>query len=148
MIAVRKRVLVSESNDALRSILATALFRQNLDVDTANDVETTLERLSSCDYAVLLISLDGTAEEILSRHRSVRPESTTVVFGMSSGNGHLKNPELLHAIIEKPFEISSLAEMIRDAASVVELPDDALSCPPPENPSTRNFDDTGEFWTN
>lgn len=148
MAAVRKRVLVSESNDALRSMLATALFREELDIDTAADPDQTLERLLSCDYAVLVIAINEGTKEALNRYRQLRPEATTFVIAVTDGLASRIGPELIHARIEKPFEIGFIAQLIRDCARVVELPDDPLECPPAENPGTRRFDETGDFRAN
>jgi len=116
--------------------------------DTAVDQEQTLERLLGCDYAVLIIAIDDATKGTLTRYRQARPESTTFILGLSDGRAIPIGPQLIHARIEKPFEISFLAQLIRDCAAVVELPDDPLECPPAENPSTRKFDETGVNRTN
>ena len=148
MTAVRKRVLVSESNDALRSMLATALLHENLDVDTTSHAAATLERLTSCDYAILLICLDDHCEDVLQRYHDLRPGSTTFVIGLADGREVDLGPDLVHAKIEKPFEIGFIAQLVRDCAAVVQLPPDPLHCPPPENIQTGSFDDTGGYGTN
>jgi DNA-binding response OmpR family regulator len=137
MTAFRKRVLVSESNQALRSILTTALQHEDLDVDCADGDIPTLLKLGECDYAVLLVELTETTASMLRTYRENRPQSTTFIVGLSSGESFNLTPNLLHAYVEKPVEIGFFARLIRDCAAVVQLPEQPLDCPSPENPSKR-----------
>lgn len=137
MTTFRKRVLVSESNHALRLILTTALQHEDLDVDCADGEIATLLKLGECDYAVLLIELTQSTASMLRTYRENRPQSTTFVVGLSAGESFDVHPEFLHAYIEKPVEIGFFARLIRDCAAVVESPAQPLECPAPENPSKR-----------
>src|SRR5205807_625982 len=79
------RVLIVESDDAMRVLLFTILRHQPLAVDTAINGESALEKLMSCDYALLLIDMDlpdDEARQFLRRFRRERPEATTFIIAV------------------------------------------------------------------
>ena len=55
------RVLIIESDDALRVMLFTILRHQPLGVDTAATADEAIERVRSCDYAVIVIDIERIA---------------------------------------------------------------------------------------
>ena len=76
------RVLIVESDDAMRVLLFTILRHQPLAVDTAINGESALEKLMSCDYALLLIDMDlpdDEARQFLRRFRHERPGDNWVI---------------------------------------------------------------------
>jgi len=50
------------------------------------------------------------------------------------------------ATVNKPLEIDTLADVIRECAIVVPPPDDPLPCPPAESDFRGRFDDSGAFY--
>ena len=85
MPASEARVLIVESNDALRVMLFTILRHQPLAVDTATNADEAIERVTTCDYALILIDInlpDGDGPRFLRRFRSERPEATTFVIAV------------------------------------------------------------------
>src|SRR5712692_9127756 len=128
------RVLVIEDNDALRAMLFTVLRHQPLDVDTASNAEEAMEKVRSCDYALILLDMnlpDDDSEEFLRRFRDFRPESTSFLLAVRDPRVDLTiEPDLVSAVVNKPLEIDTLAEVVRACALVVPPPDDPLPCPP------------------
>jgi DNA-binding response OmpR family regulator len=131
------RVLIVEDNDVLRAMLFTILRHQPIGVDTAATGEEALVKVSQCDYALIVVDSDmrhRACEKFVRRFREERPEATTFVLAVRDpNNDHYLPPELFSAVLNKPLEIDMLAEVVRETAQVVPLPDDPLPCPPSEN---------------
>jgi DNA-binding response OmpR family regulator len=146
------RVLIVESDDALRVMLFTVLRHQPLAVDTAVNGEQAFEKVMSCDYALLLIDTDLPDDEacqFLRRFRRERPEATTFVIAVRDPrSGDPIDPDLADAVLNKPLEIDTLAEVVRECACVVPPPDNPLPCPPSESEVRTKFDRSGSFYSN
>ena len=137
MSATEARVLIIEDNDALRVMMFTILRHQPLNVDTAHDVESALEKVRACDYALIIIDMDlaaGSGHDFLEQFKLERPASTTFILAVRDPSRDLLiEPELASALMNKPIEIDTLAEVVRECALVVPPPPDPLPCPPPES---------------
>jgi len=146
------RVLIIESNDALRVMLFTVLRHQPLGVDAAVTSDEALERVSTCDYALIVIDLDlpdGEAERFLAQFRMNRPEATTFVLAVRDPNGESTiDPAMVGAVLNKPLEIDTLAEVVRECAGAVPPPDEPLPCPPAESDMRSRMDRSGSFYSN
>jgi DNA-binding response OmpR family regulator len=145
------RVLIIEDHDALRAMLFAILRHQPLSVDTASSVSDALEKISNCDYALILIDMglarDG-AERFFDGFRTTRPEATTFIIAVRDPNEEVYlDPNLVSAIINKPLEIDTLAEVVRECAIVVPPPDDPIQCPPAES-DVRDALDRGSMMPN
>src|ERR1043166_6948294 len=133
------RVLIIEDNDVLRVMLFTILRHQPLAVDTATTAAEALQKAALCDYALVLIDADmpeGQAMEFINGFEAEYPEATTFIVGV---RGPESEP-LLHArvgaVLNKPLEIDTLAELVRECAAVVPPPEQpAEHCPPAESES-------------
>ncbi len=83
------RVLIIEDHDILRVMLFTILRHQALQVDTAISADAALEKVQTCDYALILIDMNlenGDAGSFLTRFREARPEATTFVIAVRDPN--------------------------------------------------------------
>jgi DNA-binding response OmpR family regulator len=144
------RVLIIEDNDALRAMLFTILRHQPLGVDTAVSAEDALEKTRQCDYALILIDMSLPDDEGLSflmRFRDERPEATTFVLAVLDPTDDVAiDSKYAGATVNKPLEIDTLADVIRECAIVVPRPDDPLPCPPAESDFRARFDDSGAFY--
>jgi DNA-binding response OmpR family regulator len=131
------RVLVIEDNDALRVILFTVLRHQPLGVDTASNAEEAMEKVRSCDYALILLDMnlpDDDSEEFLRLFRDFRPESTSFILAVRDPRVDLEiEAGMVKAVVNKPLEIDTLADIIRECALVVTPPEDPLPCPPSDS---------------
>lgn len=146
------RVLIIESNDALRVMLFTILRHQPLGVDATASAEEALERVSQCDYALIVIDMDlpdGDAEQFLAEFRATRPEATTFVLAVRDPKGEsIVDPRQVAAVLNKPLEIDTLAEVVRECAIVVPQPENPLPCPPAESDVRARMDRSGSFYSN
>ncbi|PYQ61511.1 MAG: hypothetical protein DMF58_04590 [Acidobacteria bacterium] len=146
MAATAARILVIEDNDALRVMLFTVLRHQPLAVDTASSADEAMDKVRTCDYALILLDLnlpDDESAEFLRRFREFRPESTSFVLAARDPRFDLTiDPHQVNALVNKPLEIDTLADVVRECALVILPPDDPLPCPPAESQIGVNFDDT------
>ncbi|HEX8409904.1 MAG TPA: response regulator [Thermoanaerobaculia bacterium] len=128
------RVLIVENNDALRAMLFTILRHQPVEVDTAVSAADALKKVLTCDYALIVLDMDmSDAGEFLTRFRDERPEATSFVLAVRDArNEEFLDPEIVSAVLNKPLEIDTVAELVRECALVVPLPEDPLPCPPAE----------------
>ena len=131
------RVLIIEDQDVLRVLLYTLLRHQPLDVDTAASSSEALLKVASCDYALIIIDMDMAgreSESFLREFRARRPESTTFILGVRDPRGtSTTDNSILSAVLNKPIELDTLAQVVRETAAVIPPPPDPLPCPPAEN---------------
>ena len=138
------RVMVVESNDALRVLLFTILRHQPLSVDTAASAGEALEKVDNCDYALIVVDMDMPEEagqRFLADFREMRPEATTFVLAVRDPNGDaVMDSALVNAVLNKPIELDTLADAVRECALVVPAPEDPLPCPPSESDIRRRLE--------
>ena len=131
------RVLIVENNDALRAMLFTILRHQPVSVDTAVSAEDAWDKVSTCDYALLVLDMDlpdNQAQTFLTQFREERAEATTFILAVRDpNNDEFLDPSVVSAVLSKPLEIDTLAELVRECSLVVPPPDDPLPCPPAES---------------
>jgi DNA-binding NtrC family response regulator len=146
------RVLIIEDHDALRVMLFTILRHQPLGVDTAATVEDALEKVATCDYALILIDLglpNSGGARFLQQFHELRPEATTFIIAVRDPNQEAINePGIVSAILNKPLEVDTLGEVVRECALVVPPPDDPLPCPSPAESDMRTMLDRGSYAQN
>ena len=147
MPASEARVLIIEDNDALRVMMFTILRHQPLAVDTCVSSDEAMEKVLTCDYALVLIDMDMPdldASTFLRRFRTERPEATTFVLAVRDPQKEAAiDPEIVSAILNKPIEIDTLADIVRECAIVVPQPEDPLPCPPAESQIKAEMDRGG-----
>lgn len=138
------RVLIVESDDILRTMLFTILRHQPVGVDTAATAEDALEKVTQCDYALIVIDADmadEAATRFLGRFQERRPEATTFVVAVRDPRNEIYlDPALVSVVLSKPLEIDMLAELVRECAIVVPPPEDPLNCPPAESDVRAKLD--------
>jgi two-component system response regulator PilR (NtrC family) len=126
------RVLIVEDNDAMRVMLFTILRHQPLDVDTASTVEEALSHVLQCDYALIIIDMDlpnRAAERFLREFNDRRPEATSFVIAVRDPKKQaFIDPVAVVAVLNKPIEIDTMAEVVRECAFLVPQPDEPLPC--------------------
>lgn len=145
------RVLIIEDNDVLRVMLFTILRHQPLSVDTAMNAADALEKTRQCDYALILLDIDLGGEEgpeFLRRFAAERPESTTFVIAVRNPDSDAVIDRRAGAVLNKPLEIDTLAELVRECAAVVPPPEEPLQCPPSESEIRARMDRGGSFYSN
>lgn len=149
---IEPRVLIIEEHDALRVMLFTILRHQPLGVDTAGSAGDARTKIESCDYALILIDMDlgdEQATEFLRYFHEFRPEATTFIIAARDPKKEIYiDPDIVSAVVNKPLEIDTLAEVVRECAMVVPPPEEPLPCPTPAESDIRAQLDRGGYLTN
>ena len=145
------RVLVVESNEALRVLLFTILRHQPLAVDTAVSADDALEKVGNCDYALIVVDVDLPNEDglrFIRQFREQRPDGTSFILAVRDPKGEaFLDPEHVSAVLNKPLEIDTMAEVVRECAYVVPPPEDPLPCPQSDS-DVRSRLDRGPYLAN
>jgi DNA-binding response OmpR family regulator len=145
------RVLIVESNEALRVLLFTILRHQPLAVDTASSAMEALEKTGTCDYALIVVDMDLPDDEgvnFVRLFRERRPEGTSFILAVRDPKSDkFLDPELVSAVLNKPLEIDTLAEVVRECAYVVPPPEEPLPCPQSES-DLRSGMERGPYLAN
>ncbi len=146
------RVLIIENDDVLRVMMFTILRHQPLAVDTATTAEDALEKARICDYALILLDADlpdGEGTEFLRRFAEEHPEVSTVIIAVRSPQSEPIIDGRIGAVLNKPLEIDTLAELVRECAAVVPPPEEPLEeCPPAESEIRDRLDRGGSVYSN
>ncbi len=145
------RVLIVEHNEALRVLLFTILRHQPLVVDTVKTADAALQKVSSCDYALIIVDIDLPDDDglrFITTFREHRPDSTSFIMAVRDPkNDAFLDPSLVSAVLNKPLEIDTMAEVVRECAYVVPPPEDPLPCPPTES-EIRSRMERGPYMPN
>jgi two-component system OmpR family response regulator len=149
--ANESRVLIIEDNDVLRVMLFTILRHQPLAVDTATTADDALDKASTCEYALILLDADlpdGESMRFLGRFAAEHAEASTFIVVVRGAEGEPILHPRVGAVLNKPLEIDTLAELVRECAAVVPPPEEPLPCPPAESEIRERLDRSGSFYTN
>ena len=119
-VADRKRALVVDDDDPIRTMLAKVVERQDLDVDTARDGEEAIERIDEDGYAIIVLDLmmprvDGYG--VLKHMQQHHPEklACTIIASAVPESEILKRFTLpVYRIHAKPFDMTRLIDDIRE----------------------------------
>ena len=145
------RVLIVENNDILRTMLFTILRHQPVAVDTAATTREALQKVTQCDYALIIVDVDmpeEAGEKFITAFRAARPQATSVVLAVrDSRNDAFLDPSLVTAVLNKPLEVDMLGELVRECAQVVPAPENPLPCPSSES-EMRTRMDRGSYIAN
>lgn len=149
--STRPRILVFESNEVLRAIIFTILRHQLIDVDTAASAEQSIQRFSRCDFALAIVDLDNPESELTAffdylRQREAGP-ATFVIALRDPRDTRPVDADLVSAILLKPIEIDTLAEVVRECAHAVPASGQPNTCPPAES-EIRSKLENGSSGTN
>jgi CheY-like chemotaxis protein len=139
------RILIIEDHDVLRVLMFTLLRHEPLGVDIAATADEALQKVTSCDYALIVIDMDmadSEAARFLREFRAERPEATTFILAVCDPAGDTPvDPEIVSAMLTKPIDLQTLADIVRETAQVVPPPPDPLHCPPAENDTRWDLGD-------
>lgn len=145
------RVLIFESNEALRVMLFTILRHQTVGVDTARTIAEALGKVTSCDYAMVIVDIDmpdNAGVRFLQQFREERPEATTFVIAVRSPQSEVfLDPTIVSVVVNKPVEVDTLSDIVRECAPIIPRPEDPLPCPPAES-DIRTRMDRGPYIAN
>jgi DNA-binding NarL/FixJ family response regulator len=111
-----------------------------------------MEKVAECDYALILIDInlpDQEGPEFLRRFHKERPSAATFIVAVRDPAQEVAiDPNVVSAVLNKPIEIDTLADVVRECALVVPPPDDPLPCPPAESEVREEIDRGGGYLPN
>jgi CheY-like chemotaxis protein len=115
-----KRVLVVEDHDSVRSLLKTVLAREAMVVDEARNGREAIECLERSRYDVVMLDL---MMPIVSGYRvleylKANPGPTPIIVS-AAGEIGLSTIDPGLTVIRKPFDTTSLRQLVRTAAGLV-----------------------------
>jgi DNA-binding response OmpR family regulator len=119
----RKRALVVDDDDPIRTMLANVVSHQDLTVDTARDGAEAIERLDDDGYSVILLDLmmprvDGFGVlQYLEAHHPEKLRCTIVASAVPESEIRKKFTQPVYRIHAKPFDIAQLIDDIRACAA-------------------------------
>ncbi|MEA2328954.1 MAG: two-component system, NtrC family, response regulator AtoC [Thermoanaerobaculia bacterium] len=116
-----KDVLIVEDDDSIRNLVALALTRAGLTCDTAEDGVYAVEHLTEKRYSVLLLDMSmprldgaGVLKEIRAFYADDSERPVVLVMTAGAQQEPLQPfAEIVHAVINKPFDLSELREVVR-----------------------------------
>ncbi|HEX6101341.1 MAG TPA: response regulator [Thermoanaerobaculia bacterium] len=119
-----RRVLVTEDDPALRRLLATAIRRGGVELQTAVDGEEALNRLVEREWLVLV--LDMMMPKVsgwdvigwLAKHPERKPKTVIVVSAADRALLKKLDPSVVNAIIFKPLDVFQLAAYVKSACDL------------------------------
>jgi DNA-binding response OmpR family regulator len=148
----KPRVLIVENNDALRVMLFTILRHQPLGVDTAATAADALDKVLQCDYALIVVDMnlpDSEAETFIREFQVQRPQATSFVIAVRDPKIDVFiDPQVVVAVINKPIEVDTMAEVVRECAFLVPEPEEKLPCPTPAESDIRARMERGSYLAN
>jgi chemosensory pili system protein ChpA (sensor histidine kinase/response regulator) len=120
----RKRALVVDDDDPIRTMLSKIIERQDFDVDTARDGVEAIEKLDTDGYSVLLLDLmmprvDGYG--VLQHLKATRPEllDCTIIASAVPESEIFKRFDMpVFRVHPKPFDVARLIADVRECAGV------------------------------
>lgn len=119
LVSERKRALVVDDDDPIRTMLAKVVERQDLDVDTARDGVEAIERIDQDGYSVIVLDMmmpriDGYG--VLQHMQAHHPDKLgcTIIASAVPESEILKKFDMpVYRIHAKPFDMAKLIADIR-----------------------------------
>ena len=120
----RKRALVVDDDDPIRTMLAKIVERQDLEVTTARDGAEAIDRLEQSDYDIIVLDLmmpkvDGFGVlKYMQEHFPDRLGCTIIASAVPESEILRRFDMPVYRIHAKPFDIANLIADIRNCPSV------------------------------
>jgi CheY-like chemotaxis protein len=142
-----KRILVTDDDDAIRTLLFTVLRRRGFKVDTARNGKEALERLARCLYSVILLDLmmpvmSGyeVLDHLVARSKQEHPLVIVLTAGVEPRD---LDPSIVAGTIRKPFDVELLCDTVAACMSTVTDRSQPGECPQADSEQPPSQDDTG-----
>lgn len=129
------KVLIVEDDPAIRALIAAALKREPIAVETAADGLYALEKMRESRYAVLILDLmmpRMNGADFLAAYPAIT-DARPLVFVVTAFD-HATAVKLIgdqaHVILRKPFDLECLADVVRECAFAIAATQATLSSQP------------------
>jgi len=134
------KVLVVDDDPAVRALLEIVGKRAGFTVDTSPDGLDALEKLRNHDYLIMVLDLmmpRVNGYDVVQQLRTEpRRPAIIVVTAMTGSYLSELDPQVVHSIVRKPFDVEMMAAILTSVASAVKVARDkkAAGAPPPPPP--------------
>lgn len=115
----RRRVLVVDDDDAIRTMVERVLRREHFEVEIARDGHEAIEKLARNDYATVLLDLmmprvdgHGVLRFLETQHQA--PPPVIIMSANSSGAAVSATAAPVFRVLSKPFDIQELVAHVRE----------------------------------
>jgi DNA-binding response OmpR family regulator len=127
-VASLSQILVADDDPGIVQLLKVLIEREGFSVDVARDGREALEKIERGSYVLILLDLQMpyvNGFDVLDklRVRSRRPV-VLVVTALPPSQLVLLDPDVVHAVIRKPFDVELVAAVISVAAGMMVRPSD------------------------
>lgn len=121
--SAKKKILVVDDDDAIRTMVERVLKREHFEVESARDGHEAIEKLNRGDYATVLLDLmmpriDGHGVlRYLEQNRQALKPWVIVMTANHQGASETAAARPVFRVLSKPFDIRQLVTHVRECAS-------------------------------
>ena len=115
-------VLVVDDDESIRAMVARVLERERFRVDSARDGHEAIQKISSNDYATIVLDLMmprvdglGVLRHLEELHATGEPPKVIVMTANLHGATDARRARPTFRVLSKPFEIRELISHVREA---------------------------------
>lgn len=116
----KKKILVVDDDDAIRSLVERVLRREQFDVESARDGQEAIQKLAANDYGAVLLDLmmprvDGHGVlRFLERERPAEQARVIVMSANLQSAQATENAKPVFRVLPKPFDIKQLISHVKE----------------------------------
>lgn len=124
MVAEQQCVLLFADSPS-ESPLPGMLRRKGMEVDTTLSQDDALQKLKAKHYSLLLLDfvlIEPDSLAFLKQYKQGAHQSSLVVILLTAAIHDMKprlDPDLVHAVVRKPTNLASLADIVRDCTTLL-----------------------------
>lgn len=118
--SAKKKILVVDDDDAIRTMVERVLRREKFDVESARDGYEAIEKLNRNDYATILLDLmmprvDGHGVlRYLETERGTTEPKVIVMTANAQGASETVTKKPVFRVLPKPFDIRQLVSDVKE----------------------------------
>ena len=134
--AIEKRILVVDDDDAIRMLVSTVLRRRGFRVDSARHGAEAVDIIARCRHSLVVLDLMmprmsgyDVLDYLMTRPVSSRPLVLVLTADIQS---RLFDPTLVLGTIQKPFDIELLIDTVAACLAAISGQEQTEECPPTE----------------
>jgi two-component system, OmpR family, alkaline phosphatase synthesis response regulator PhoP len=120
LLSEKKKILVVDDDDSIRSLVERVLRREHFEVETARDGQEAILKLAQGDYATVLLDLmmprvDGHGVlRFLETERPAEKPWVIVMTANMAGAHATANASPVFRVLSKPFDIQQLISHVKE----------------------------------
>jgi len=122
------QILVADDDPGIVRLLKVLIEREGFSVDIAHDGREAIEKIEKGSYVLMLLDLQMpyvNGFDVLDRLRAKsRRPVVLVITALPPSQLALLDPDVVHAVIRKPFDVELVASVISVAARMMVRPSD------------------------